>query len=192
MNPNPYDVMLLGLSFDIAGGWVLASGFMTKHIESVFRESRSTYGYNDALIKSALQQRADAWTGAVLLTFGFLMQMYAYFHGGLTAKTFGWIDGAARLAAAVVVVVVPISSALFFALRWNAKRTFARYDDQITNPSAPAIAPIAGDPEHLDVIARAMGASRLAGETDDDMAARLTRIRTEDAARKRERSERKG
>jgi hypothetical protein len=36
MKHNPYDVMFLGLSFDIAGGIALASGFMLKRLDDIY------------------------------------------------------------------------------------------------------------------------------------------------------------
>ena len=44
MTPDSYGVMFLGLSFDIAGGVVLASGFILKGFDAILKESGTTFG----------------------------------------------------------------------------------------------------------------------------------------------------
>ena len=179
LNLNPYDVMFLGLSFDIAGGVALASGFILKGFHEVLRESRSTYGYNRPLLRSQLTQRGDACAGALLLAFGFVLQMYAYFHGGLTTKQYGYIDRPTHLVAVFVVVIAPLAIALVLGARWLALRSLAQFENQLRDPTASDFAPRAGDKGYLDTLALEIGTQRLPGETDEMMAARMTKIRAE-------------
>ena len=178
--------MFLGLSFDIAGGIALASGFISKRLGDVFRESRTYFGYNRPLLISALQQRGDAWAGASLLALGFGLQMFAYFHG-LTTGTFGYVNSPARLGL-LLLIVGPLAMVLVFACRRGSLRSLKRFEIALADPSAPPIEPIPGDPGHLDTIARQLGVSRLSGESDQAMADRLTIIRAENSARRKRRN----
>ena len=186
---NPYDVIFVGLSFDIAGGFALASGFMLKRPTDTFRESRNYYGYNLFLIKSSMLQRAEAWAGALLLALGFVLQMYGYFHGGVTAKDFGIINSEVRLLELLLVVGL-LSTLWVLGWRHVAKRKFRRFQAQLYDPAMPPISPRPEDPDHLDSMASLMGASRLDAESEEAFAKRLTAIRAESYQRKTERSRR--
>jgi hypothetical protein len=77
---HPTDVALLGLALDIGGAILLARGFVMKHLEEAYYESRTFLDGNVFLLKSALLQRAEAWGGAILLVVGFLLQIFGSLH----------------------------------------------------------------------------------------------------------------
>ena len=132
------------------------------------------------MLNSQLAQRGDARAGATLLTVGFALQMFAYFHSDLSATIFGYIDQP-RYFVAVFLLVAALSYALMKGARWHSRRSLAAYENQLRNPQAPAFAPKPDDKRYLDGVAAELGASRLPGETEPEFADRLTRIRDEKA-----------
>lgn len=102
---HSYDWIIGGLTLDVAGGLILAKGFMLKRIDDVVRESRTTSGGNASLVRSALHQRSEAILGGSLLALGFAAQVWGNFHGGPAANELGWINSAGRFGLVGLVVL---------------------------------------------------------------------------------------
>jgi hypothetical protein len=68
----------IGLALDIIGAFYLARHFLKRNPEAFVEESRTLYGSNPFVLRSAAQQAVDAWVGFFHLLAGFLAQALAY------------------------------------------------------------------------------------------------------------------
>ena len=121
---HTYDLIIVGLTLDAAGGFSLAKGFMMKRPLDALREAQTRLGGNSTLVRSALLQRSEAVVGGGLLMLGFTLQLLGNFHGP-AADALGWINSAARLLV-VIVAAVAITFGLLRVGRWYAERTFSQ------------------------------------------------------------------
>lgn len=60
---HPYDYIFIGLSLDVVGAVVLAKSFMLKDPQDAYYEGLPVLGGNRSLVKGALIQRGEAWSG---------------------------------------------------------------------------------------------------------------------------------
>jgi hypothetical protein len=119
---NPYDFILTGLTLDVAGGLMLAKGFMLKGLKVIVREGVTRSGGNGAFVTSALLQQSEAWLGGTLLTLGFGAQMWGNLHGGPSVNDLGYINSPSRLAVLGVVVAAVSYVAMWVGHRYALSR----------------------------------------------------------------------
>jgi hypothetical protein len=93
----PYDLILVGLFVDVAGGVVLASSFMLKSPVEAADEVATRSGQNIPLFRSAIFQRAEAWYGATLLSTGFGLQLMGTYQSAGAANGSGLLHSWPRL-----------------------------------------------------------------------------------------------
>jgi hypothetical protein len=119
------DVALFGLALDISGAVLLARGFMVKTLPEMSYESATFFGRNVFLLRSGLLQRTEAWGGAILLFFGFVLQILGslkVFPDSVPRVIVGWLGLAGLLATAVAVF-----ASSQYAARRIGSRQFYKY-----------------------------------------------------------------
>jgi len=168
---HPYDLIFSGLSFDIVGALVLAKGFMLKAPHSAYYESLMIYGGNKHLLKSALEQRAEAQVGAGLLVLGFFLQMWGNLHGGISANEPGWIDSTPRLLIVVAVSCVFGGLLLYCNVRAARARFYRMFFHNYAKDTKLTIEP--GDPTKMERMGELLGIARKRGETDEQFLGRI-------------------
>jgi hypothetical protein len=167
---HPYDLIFVGLALDIMGAIILAKGVMFKGVREAYFESRTVFGGNSHLLKSALLQRAEAKLGAVLLVSGFAFQVWGNLHGGIAASDAGWINSTPRVI--VVVVASALVSVLLLRLfQWGARVAFYRVF--FRNYKGETLTVPDGDRTWLDRNAYLLDLKRRANESDADLLARV-------------------
>ena len=104
-----------GIILDIAGAVFLALGFMVRQEERMEREASTHVGLNPFLLRSLVEQKADAQVGLLFLVSGFAVQL---------AAALG-VDPAWASGALVLPVAIVLSSLGAVAVRYR-RRALAR------------------------------------------------------------------
>jgi hypothetical protein len=172
---HPYDWIFTGLVFDIAGAVILAKGFMFKKPKVAFYESRTMFGGNPHVLKSALLQRAEAWVGGAFLAFGFILQMWGNLDGGVTATDLGRVNSLGRVLALLIAVFVFAWISLRLT-QYRARTVFYRIWFQDYTGKPLTVPP--GDPTWLDRQAVLLDIPRQRQESDASL---LTRVQAKHA-----------
>lgn len=168
---HPYDLIFLGLAFDIAGALLLAKGFMFKGIREAHAESLMIWGGNSHIVRSQLLQRAEAQVGAFFLIAGFGLQIWGNLHGGIAANQPGWIDSVPRLIIIALATAILASAALALARRYALVQFYKLFF--AANRTAPAEIP-KDDKTWFERQAVILRLPRRANETDNDFFVRLS------------------
>ena len=172
---HPYDCIILGLIFDLAGAILLAKGFILKRPQDILREARALSGRNAFLVKSGLYQKAEAWVGGGFLVVGFLAQLWGNFHGAPAANELGLIGQREDLFAVCLGVFGAAWGCLTIA-HHRARETFRGYFFGGFDP-AKEIEPLRGD--DWAGLAWLYDTKRKRGATDDGLRERLELLRRE-------------
>ena len=136
-----------GLTLDIAGALLLASGLMFKPPRKAIEEASPMWDFNAALEANVASQTADAQVGAVLLVAGFVAQLVSAL--GVHAAT--WSDVAVAAGSAAVVDLVAVAFLLLLWRRWHIRRLLAARlaalaDTGVWGPALAAYGHLLGQP----------------------------------------------
>lgn len=80
---------ILGIWLDIIGAYFIAQGFMTKKLRDIVCEAWGDTNekypgcFSENLAISLYEQTIDAWTGFIILSFGFIFQGIGTIYSGL-------------------------------------------------------------------------------------------------------------
>ena len=71
------DAFIVGVAFDLLGGFLLASGLLADPRDMAHRAS-TFVGYNNAVVEREVRARTDGEAGLAMLVIGFVLQFVGY------------------------------------------------------------------------------------------------------------------
>jgi hypothetical protein len=172
---NASDLTLIGLLVDVAGACVFASSIMSRTPAIAADESTNRSGGNNAVFRSAIFQRSEAWCGLTLLVFGFFLQVVGSYQNAATQSGVGVLNSA-PMVGVVAVGVWFICYLLWLVFHLDAQERFLEHifagtSEEVWNQPVSA--------ESAPRTARMWGVRRLPDETAEQLAERLTRVKLE-------------
>jgi hypothetical protein len=170
---KPYDLIFVGLFIDVAGAFVLASSFMMKTPVDAADEAATRFGQNIALFRSAIFQRAEAWCGAMLLGFGFALQLIGNYQNASATAGLGVLNTWQRVGGAGIVLWA-IAWLLLMAFRLDAQERFLEH---VFASLPPEQMNAAVPPGSAFRMARLWGVRPMPNEGAEELAVRLTEFR---------------
>lgn len=175
------DLFVVGLGFDLVGGWLLARGLIARPGIIVHRHT-SYLGTNAPSAYAAAEDRVDGQLGVASLLLGFLLQAVGYVltlaHGEAPTYSAGRALTALALLAVAVVLALGVWRRIRPRLLHSLLVDMAHWT--VTRATEPPVRQSRADPTALASWAAIGGEARRDGEDDRTYAKRVFRLSDSD------------